>query len=258
MQFTDSFPKILERMLNLNDTSLKAEVINYGVPAYSTSHEEATVKRAIRDEADLIILQITLNDPELKAIRPSGIGNFSDRFGELKPSGIWESIFKYSKAIEFVAKRLHATKTHSEYVKYFNDLFLNPKTLTPWKRSVNNIVNSTKDAGKKMVAVVFPLFGVPLNDSYPFFEIQHMACDTLSRQEIPCLELFEPFRNIPIDIIQVLPGEDRHPNEIGHRIAAEAIYVWLEKLEIIPNELMIRQKFKQRIGRIPEQQLPMK
>ncbi len=59
MQFTDAFPKKLEQMLNLNSTALRAEVLNYGVPGYSTSHEIAKVDEAISQGTDLIILQIT-------------------------------------------------------------------------------------------------------------------------------------------------------------------------------------------------------
>ncbi|MFM1848172.1 MAG: hypothetical protein RL417_1646, partial [Pseudomonadota bacterium] len=64
MQFDDTFAKRLERWLNLNEKQPKVEVINYGVPRYSTSHEIAVVERALKEEADLIVLQITLNDPE--------------------------------------------------------------------------------------------------------------------------------------------------------------------------------------------------
>ncbi|MCX6115883.1 MAG: SGNH/GDSL hydrolase family protein, partial [Proteobacteria bacterium] len=39
MQFTDTFPKKLAQMLSLNPGNRQVEVINYGVPAYSTSHE---------------------------------------------------------------------------------------------------------------------------------------------------------------------------------------------------------------------------
>ncbi len=39
MQFDDTFPKRMERWLNLNQNQPKVEVINYGVPRYSTYHE---------------------------------------------------------------------------------------------------------------------------------------------------------------------------------------------------------------------------
>ncbi|RME58870.1 MAG: SGNH/GDSL hydrolase family protein, partial [Candidatus Dadabacteria bacterium] len=66
VQFFDAFPKKLETILNLNSREKKVEVINYGVPGYSTSHEVSLVKKAIQDGADLVIVQLTLNDPELK------------------------------------------------------------------------------------------------------------------------------------------------------------------------------------------------
>ena len=78
MQFDDTFAKRLERMLNLNKTSSKVEVINYGLPRLSTSNEVKYVEQAVGEGADLVILQITLNDAELKPYAP-GTGLLSAR-----------------------------------------------------------------------------------------------------------------------------------------------------------------------------------
>jgi hypothetical protein len=45
---------------------------------------------------------------------------------------------------------------------------------------------------------------------------------------------------------------DRHPNEIAHRMAAEQIYLFLEKRKLIPQELVIQEKFATRLGIWPQ------
>ncbi|RIL12555.1 MAG: hypothetical protein DCC75_00205 [Proteobacteria bacterium] len=252
MQFTDAFPKKLEQMLNLNLSSSRAEVINYGVPGYSTSHEVDKTALAIEQQADLILLQITLNDPELKPYTPTGIRDFS-RFGALKPSPVMEAVFGYWHSLAFVANRLHNTKTVREYTDYFLDLFENPKTFKPWQRSLSRIVELCGERQIKLAAVVFPLFGLPLNDSYPFHRAHQIVQSELNSRNIPYIDLYSLYAGIPLERIQVIPGEDRHPNEIAHRMAAEAIYSWLRDQDLLPEDLIIRHKFKGRTQLIKEE-----
>jgi hypothetical protein len=48
--------------------------------------------------------------------------------------------------------------------------------------------------------------------------------------------------------MQVIPGVDRHPNEIAHRMAAERIYLWLEEQKLLPQSALITEKFATRLG----------
>ena len=262
MQFTDAFPKKLEQMLNLNQTELRAEVINYGVPAFSTSHEVAKVAQALQEQADLVLLQITLNDPELKAGTPIGITNFS-RFGPLQPGPWQQKLFAVSHLARLVAERLHNTRTQQEYIAYFRDLFENPKTWNPFQRAMRSIAKSCQDRKVPLVAVVFPLFGIALDEHYPFYPIHRKVAELLESLKVPHLDLSPYYRGIPLERLQVLPGVDRHPNEIGHRMAAERIYLWLVQKQLLPQELVIKLMFQNRTQivkekpyHIPEQEGP--
>jgi hypothetical protein len=249
MQFTDTFPKKLEQMLNLNETPRRAEVVNYGVPAYSTSHEVAVAKTAVQEGNDAIILQITLNDPEVKHHTPTGISeNMQDRFGALKLEGKSGWLVRHWRSYGFVATRLHNTKTHSAYVDYFNDLFENPRTWKPFSESMRRLVETVRRQNKPIVAVVFPLFGIPMDDNYPFYPIHAKVEELMKSLNVPVLDLSPIYKGIPLDRLQVIPGVDRHPNEIAHRMAAERIYLWLEEQKIVPEEFLIREKFATRLG----------
>ena len=252
MQFTDAFPKVLERMLNLNKTGKHAEVINYGVPAYSTSHEIAKITKAIEQEADLIILQITLNDPEIKPYTPIGISVF-DTFGQLKVTGFEKFVFDHWKTLGFVVTRLHNSQTTRDYTKYFNDLFFKEKTWNNFHDSLGEIARLTTTAKTPIVAVVFPLFGLPLDDKYPFHAIHQKVHGALEELKIPYLDLYKLYEGIPLDRLQVIPDGDRHPNEIAHRMAAETIYTWLTNEQaLIPEELKIKLRFQGRTQIIKE------
>ena len=249
MQFTDTFPNKLEQMLRVSGAPRKVEVLNYGVPAYSTSHEVEVVKNAIAEGADLIILQITLNDPEVKHHKPSGITeNMQDKFGGMQLTGFVGWLAKYWKTLSFVLTRLHNTKTHRAYIEYFNDLYENPRSWKPFVSSMTELVKTAKTAKVPVVSVVFPLFGLPMDERYPFYPLHKKVDDLMTSLDVPLLDVSDIYKGIPLDHLQVIPGVDRHPNEIAHRMAAERIYLWLEERKLVPEDLIIKEKFATRLG----------
>lgn len=253
MQFTDTYVKKLETMLNLSNDRRSTEVINYGVPAYSTSHEVLVTQRALSEGADVILLQITLNDPEVKHHTPQGIReNMTDRFGALKLNGTMEWLRVNWKTFGFIASRLHNARTHKDYIRYFSDLFNNPRSWNPFTESMKHLVESVRQANKPIIAVVFPLFGLPMDDSYPFHDIHEKVRNLMHGLAVPVLDLSPMYKGIPLERLQVIPGFDRHPNEIAHRMAAEKIYLWLEQQKLLPQDALIPEKFATRLGIDPQ------
>lgn len=249
MQFTDTFAKKLEQMLNLNDTSMKAEVINHGVPAYSTSHEVAVAQKAAKMKSDLVILQITLNDPEIKGHRPSEIRpDQHDPFGELQFTGWQAKVVKHWRSLGYVLTRLHNQKTHNMYRDYFLDLFENKRSWNAFKKSFEDIQKVCADNNMRLVAVIFPLFGLPLDKNYPFYPIHEKLAQYLTDRSVQFVDISKAYDDIPLERLQVIPGVDRHPNEIAHRMAAEEIYQWLVSRSLIPEELTIRDTYSERMG----------
>lgn len=244
MQFDDTFSKRLERILSMNDGPLKAEVINYGVAGYSTADEVNVATRAAKEGSDLILLQITLNDPELQQFRPKG-GNGS-RFGPLKITEQDTPLLYYWKSLGFVAQRLHAEKTRAAYRQYFFDLFENPDSWGTFKKSVEEIARLRDAYPTRVAAVVFPLISFGFDDSYPFSPIHEKIAALAQSLNLPLLDLFEAYRDIPHERLEVVPGQDPHPNEIAHRVAAEYIYVWLVEQKLLPETLRVKQAYVNR------------
>jgi len=252
MQFDDTFSKRLERWLNLNTEQPAVEVINYGVPRYSTSHEVAVVERAIKAGADLIVLQITLNDPEIKPYRPTGL-LVDETTGNV---AVTNPILRHWRSLGYVVTRFKNTATHREYVRYFFKLFEGKKTWRHFTDSLNGIVKRCADAGVPLVATVFPLFGHPVNKDYPFYPLHEKVAGALQERGVSSLDIAEHYRNMPLDRLQVIPIADRHPNEIGHRIAAEAMLPWLQSLNLLPAAIFPRRVVPERIGIVPPDASP--
>lgn len=248
MQQFDAFPYRLEQLLSLSTTrGHKVDVLNLGVPGYSSQHEIRSVTHALDLESDLVLLQITLNDPQKTSYRPTGITGkniFSavreDQSNSLVPS--WWTSGAY------ILKRLHNTRTHQSYVEYYHDLFSDPESWERFRSAIQEMKAQTTQKNVRFAAVVFPLFGHPLNENYPFQDIHQQVSDFLKSEKIPFLDLFDSFENIPLSRIQVVPGDDFHPNEIGHRIAAEQIFEWLIRENFLPKTSKKILRFTKRLS----------
>lgn len=242
MQYDDAFSKRLERWLNLNSDSQKVEVMNMGISGYSTRHEVALVEKAVKDfSADLVILQITLNDAELQPLDSKAQ---KEMFGS---AFLNKPIFRYWKSGKFFLERLQNTRTHSLYKQYFHDLFEKAETYSVFKQSLSNISDIATKHKVPVVSVLFPLFTFPMDaNTYPFTDIHNKIQQDLSERKIPYLDLFNDYIGIPNDHLQIIPGKDSHPNEIAHRIAAESIYKWLRNEKIISSEFFAKRAYKSR------------
>lgn len=235
LQFDDAYPKRMERWLNLNrpHQTPAVEVINYGVPRFSTFHEVGSVEKALQDGADLIVLQITLNDPEQKLDWPTEL--IPDESGEVGGAKRAHSWWSSLKIVQFVTQRFQNTRSQRLYREYFFKLFTKN---TPGYEQFLNSFTSIRILCKRykvpLVAVVFPLFGVEVGPQYPFWPIHQQLHEDLDFRGIPNFDISDAYRGLPVERLQVLPGYDRHPNEIGHRIAAEQIIAELHRRELLP------------------------
>lgn len=246
MQPDDAFPARLERFLRMSAPTKKqeasVEVINYGVPGYSTSHEVQEARKALAEGADFLLLQITLNDPQRKSYQPTGLTG-KNEFGPYEqPTGL-QSILHYWKSLNYFLERIHNTNTHTRYVDYYYRLFEEEASWKGFENSIQKLAKIAKKQNKPLVAVVFPLFGVPLNEKYPFHPLHQKVHDCLKAAGIPYRDLFSLFEGIPLERVQVIPGADFHPNEIGHRLAAESIYEWLRELDEVPDRFLQAPQF---------------
>lgn len=249
-QFDDAFSKRLERMLNLNNKQPKVEVLNWGVPGYSTAQEAWLVKRALSEyEPDLILLEVTLNDPELQPYRITHPYQKAD--GEIELSS---PLFRYWQSLGFVASRVLNSLSYRDYEKYYFDLYSNEEAWGRFAGAMKHIVGMTEGAKVPFMAVVFPLFSHPIDENYVFKPLHEKIDALLAGLTGNWVDITAEYNGIPPSRLQAIPGKDSHPNEIAHRIAADAIYAKLAELNLIPDEVRIK-KLRSK-GRNLSQPLP--
>jgi len=240
LQLADTFPKKLEEMLNLNPNARRVEVLNRGLSGASTANETELVQRALKEEPDLLILEITLNDAE-----PHILSDDERRklFGA--PWLEWK-IFSWWRSLGFIAQRFHNSRTVSRYIDYHIKFFKDPQSYGVFSSALDAIATHAREAKVPVVAVVFPLFDFPIDDRYPFRDSHAQVHKALEQAGIKAIDLSSAYRNIPPSRLQVIPGDDNHPNEIAHRIAAERILAALIHENLVPAETAPERVFRQR------------
>jgi hypothetical protein len=80
-----------------------------------------------------------------------------------------------------------------------------------------------RERGVPLVVAVFPLFGNPLDDRYPFADVHGKVAQAASEGGAMVVDLLPLYRGLDWRLLVVDGADDEHPNEIAHRIAAQAI-----------------------------------
>ena len=247
MQIDDTFLKRLERFLNLNTGYRelnKAEVLNFSKMGLSTWDEIPLIKYSLKFKPNVVLLEITLNDLqrgkfEVQAKKHPNKYVFGDYRDIVKNS----FILSHWKSLAFLMERIHNSKTMSSLVDYYNEPVKNQKLLDQHKEALKQIRDIVTESGAKFGAVIFPLFYTPLDEkTYPFKDLTEAIKKSLTELKVPYLDLKDRYIGIPSDRLHVVLTKDTHPNEIGHRIAAESIYEWLTGLGWIPEELKVKRQ----------------
>lgn len=250
MQAEDAFPARLERLLNLNRSGIDsapeyAAVVNLGRPGFSTSHEVATVRSALSKKPSLVVLEITLNDPQLRRLNEEP-PDVQGQFGPYRPTGFIRFLTEQWRTLHLLLSRIHNTQSIRSYINYHEYLFSNPVSRNGFVNSLDEISALCKEAKVPLAIVLFPLFDFPINESYPFGAIHQMIADNAHRLSVPILDLRSHFQGLDVYRLQLIPGKDTHPNEIAHRIAAEALLAFLSEQRLIPKGLIPRTILKKR------------
>lgn len=250
--FDDAYPKRLERMLNLNEQQQKVEVLNMGKPGFSTAMEVDLVRKTIKKyNPDLILLQITLNDPEIHEYRaPRGALAGKDLKGEKGA----EAGFQW-RTWQLVAQRIGNTRSIQQYIDYYNNLFTDPETRDSFHKSLIEIKKICDASDVKLVATIFPLLSFPFDKTYPFRAAHEVAHQFLDELQIPYLDLLKSFKGMDPLRLQAIPPQlakaDPHPNEIALRIAAQSLYAWFGDNKFVPSDTLAKCYSRKRLGPAP-------
>jgi hypothetical protein len=205
----DTWPAQLARRLGPG-----TEVINAGIQGYDFNHEALyLLLHGRRLAPDVVVIAFFMNDA-------MQFGATVDHHqGTTEAAHASSALAKASATWRLFERRRRVAERTERYLSdlresFRGDIWRDVKSRMPKVRELGE-----RD-GFRVVAVVFPL--LHRLDDYPLAAAHADVTATFTAAGIPVVDLLEPFRAYADEELWVHPV-DPHPNEIGHRIAAERL-----------------------------------
>ena len=235
VKFDDVYSQKLVQLLEekYKSKNISFESYNFGVGGYNTAQSLNLLKnQVLSTQPDAIVLGYILNDaePDLfyvelqsnTVVRRPREARINEGLSDNRPP---DNLFFNLRVTKLIWKVLDKKRQSQRTIDYYNCLFDsdNPN----WqrnKRALKDFVDICRENNIACYVVCFPIL-FELNDNYPFRHIHELIkreVGLAGSGYVHFIDLFDYLKGIR-DIKLWVHPTDQHPNEIVHRIAAEAL-----------------------------------
>ncbi len=236
----ETYPKVLERMLNDNsDTNF--EVLNFGVGGYNTAQEIAQFKEyGVKYNPDLVIVGYFMNDP----YNVTGIDIVKMAKGELREEKCYLNMLFYVRIPCLLKKSL----TKFRALLFINDLIKQVRNYGTEDKLMRvnkdpylmGLVYSklaelraivTKEGGT-VVFVVIPV--LEKFDDKEWLGIYKQIEGNATTRGLSVVNVLLYYNGRDPKSLRAMEQDVSHPNTLGHKLIAQAIYEKLISEDLIP------------------------
>ncbi len=227
VEFEDAYPQRLERGISRRRQE-RWEVVNLALPGLNTVDQAAQfVDEGLAYQPEAVVLGYVLNDSEDAAAAETRRAEDWLNARRAPPGGL----LNRSALFRLVRGRLWATAENRRRVSGYRSMFAD--TAPGWiasQQALKTLGARCRERGIPLLMAIFPLFGNPLDDSYPFSEIHAKVAAAGAAAGAKVVDLLPAYRGLKWEILVVDGVDDEHPNEIAHRIAAQRL---LKELDLV-------------------------
>ncbi len=228
VEFEDAYPQRLERGL-VRRRGEPWEVVSLALPGMNTVDQAAQLAdEGLGYGPDVVLLGFVLNDSEdAQAAETRRAEDWlrarQEQRGLLDRSALWR----------LVGGRVRATLENRRRIAGYRSMYA--PDAPGWvasREALGRMGALCRERGVPFVVAIFPLFGNPLDDSYPFAGVHATVAEAAAAAGARVVDLLPVFRGLRWDLLVVDGVDDEHPNEIAHRIAAGALLKALD--DVVP------------------------
>ena len=216
----DTSAVILEKSLNQGKSGF--EVLNFGLISANTPMEEGVLTTyAQKFDPDIVTILYHLNDVDREA-DDHFIGRRS--WGQEYGWPIREHSYFANALVGAVEKWV----LHYKFIQHYRQGY-EPDS-QPWQAVRDSLLRMqalSRERHFHLLIAIHPIL-YHLDGGYPFTGLHEKVVAFCKQSGIDVLDLFSAFQGQKAEKLWVHPT-DQHPNEIGHRIAGEAIAAYLKK-----------------------------
>jgi hypothetical protein len=228
VEFEDAYPQRLERGLTRRRGE-PWEVISLALPGMNTVDQAAQLAdEGMAYAPDVVLLGFVLNDSE------------DAQAAETRRAEDWlqarqahPGLLDRSALYRLVSGRVKATIENRRRVSGYRSMYApNAPGWVASREALARMGALCRERGVPFVVAIFPLFGNPLDDSYPFVEVHRAVSQAAAAAGARVVDLLPVYHGLRWDLLVVDGVDDEHPNEIAHRIAAQALLKALD--DVVP------------------------
>ncbi|MDH3744421.1 MAG: SGNH/GDSL hydrolase family protein [Acidobacteriota bacterium] len=228
----DVFAVRLENLISPRIWWAKLEVLNWSRPGWNTVRQKESLDGRLNGlEPDLVLWTFVLNDPEPSSTKQ--LERLRENLSRREPSGLFGWLHKHSLAGRTVIEAAENLRMKRALDRYYHGLFGEQKGWKLAARALKKMRAELRQRQVPMALVVFPIFDSQLDGRYPYADLHDEVTELAESLDIPALDLLPVFRGVDAKRLAVEPFTDPHPNELAHRIAAQAIFDFLATWKII-------------------------
>ncbi|HYN00870.1 MAG TPA: SGNH/GDSL hydrolase family protein [Vicinamibacteria bacterium] len=228
--FDDAWPQRVERTLS-RERGERWEVVNLAEPGLNAVQEASRLaSEGLAYEPDVVIVAWVLNDSEDETAAEA---RRAADWVEDERRGPSVSFLDRSALVRLVRTRVRATVENRRRIEGFRSMYADD--YAGWaaaRRALKAMGGMCRERGVPLVVAIFPLFGNPLDDRYPFADVHAKVAQAAAEAGARVVDLLPAFRGLDGALLVVNGADDEHPNEIAHRIAARAIAQAVD--EVVP------------------------
>jgi len=207
------------------------EVINLAEPGMSSVQEAALLaSQGFTYSPDVVVLGYVLNDSEDESAAEA---RRAADWREDRKAAPAPSVLDRSVLYRLVRTRLWATGENRRRIEGFRSMYA--PAFSGWlagQKALKAMGGMCRERGVPFVVVIFPLFGNPLDDGYPFADIHAQVARVAAEAGAKVVDLLPYYRGLRWELLVVNGAADEHPNEIAHRIAAQTLLKALD--DVVP------------------------
>jgi lysophospholipase L1-like esterase len=207
VNLTDSYPKILEQLLNEKNDSQKYEVLNFGIPGANLVEKiEFLKEKGLSFNPDLVILQWNTDDRINRTEWEKFIDNYIEKY--LIEHNLSKEILDQYSYEEIRSE----AETAYIIMKFTSDS--EDRLRVELEEEFKELEEITQEKGIKVVILLFhtTLFLPSSNE-------KQILKDISSKYKWPVVDCDKYAR-----IEYILDKNDSHPNQLGHKLIALEVY----------------------------------
>ncbi len=206
-------------------------------PGMNTVEQAAQLaEEGLAYDPDLVLLGYCLNDSEDESAAELRRARDWEELREERQSRRPPTLLERSALYRFVGGRLRATtETRRRIANYRAQYRDDYAGWIAGRRALEDMGRRCRERRIPFVVVVFPLFGNPLDDGYPFADVHATVDRAAAAAGAHVVDLLPAYRGLRWELLVVDGVNDEHPNEIAHRIAANVILSSLDDVLPVPS-----------------------